>query len=63
MMTIMYQNTAQVVCIIVQEPKPYILVNLVLSDKVLSLLILVAWGMDNQNQEGAQRYLLGNSRY
>ena len=26
--------------------------NLVLSDKVFSLLILVAWGMVNKNQEG-----------
>ena len=39
---------------LVQVPKPYILVNLVLSDKVFSLLILVAWSMLNQNQEGAR---------
>ena len=28
--------------------------NMVLSDKVFSLLILVAWGMVNQNQEDAR---------
>ena len=39
---------------VVQEPKLYILVNLVLWIKFFSLLILVAWGMLNQNQEGAR---------
>ena len=43
-----------------QSTKPIVIsqgvegLNLVLSDKVFSLLILVAWGMVNQNQDDAR---------